>query len=138
MFRRPPSSTRTDPLFPYTTLFLSRRAPVVACDLPLAVRLLHLPQMDARHHRGTPRRPRPPRQEADVAVRSHPHLPAVGTCGLLPARPRRVELSQHRGGRSARCLLVVSHRATDAEIRWDALRGVAEDVRTYIAPRGGF
>src|SRR3546814_12085182 len=27
MIRRPPSSTRTDPLFPYTTLFLSNRRP---------------------------------------------------------------------------------------------------------------
>src|SRR3546814_19117498 len=29
MIRRPPSSTRTDTLFPYTTLFRSRRPPVV-------------------------------------------------------------------------------------------------------------
>src|SRR3546814_20676039 len=27
MIRRPPRSTRTDPLFPYTTLFRSRRGP---------------------------------------------------------------------------------------------------------------
>src|SRR3546814_11846079 len=30
MFRRPPKSTRTDPLFPYTTLLRSRRAQAYA------------------------------------------------------------------------------------------------------------
>src|SRR3546814_6120542 len=32
MIRRPPSSTRTDTLFPYTTLFRSLPAGAVACD----------------------------------------------------------------------------------------------------------
>src|SRR3546814_7836437 len=31
MIRRPPRSTRTDTLFPYTTLFRSRRPPTAAC-----------------------------------------------------------------------------------------------------------
>src|SRR3546814_8128211 len=30
MIRRPPRSTRTDTLFPYTTLFRSRRGPAIA------------------------------------------------------------------------------------------------------------
>src|SRR3546814_1596622 len=44
MTRRPPRSTRTDPLFPYTTLFRSKGDPVdadkiVAAQLELAVAL---------------------------------------------------------------------------------------------------
>src|SRR3546814_2404929 len=34
MIRRPPRSTRTDTLFPYTTLFRSTGGPPVAADLP--------------------------------------------------------------------------------------------------------
>src|SRR3546814_12672484 len=33
MIRRPPRSTRTDTLFPYTTLFRSSRSPVVVFDV---------------------------------------------------------------------------------------------------------
>src|SRR3546814_4138650 len=45
MIRHPPRSTRTDTLFPYTTLFRSAVAPAVVIgvaggDLPLALRLL--------------------------------------------------------------------------------------------------
>src|SRR3546814_7633116 len=37
MIRRPPRSTRTDTLFPYTTLFRSRRRPVrIGQDVPAA------------------------------------------------------------------------------------------------------
>src|SRR3546814_5497871 len=35
MIRRPPQSTRTDPLFPYTTLFRSVLPPLVAAKLAL-------------------------------------------------------------------------------------------------------
>src|SRR3546814_1728206 len=35
MIRRPPRSTRTDPLFPYTTLFRSPVRPVHLPDLPV-------------------------------------------------------------------------------------------------------
>src|SRR3546814_3591619 len=41
MIRRPPRSTRTDTLFPYTTLFRSRYSPSVSpsgCHLPIASR----------------------------------------------------------------------------------------------------
>src|SRR3546814_5728767 len=58
MIRRPPRSTRTDTLFPYTTLFRSRRRPhprsghSIQCssataDLELAERL-HWPQLQFR------------------------------------------------------------------------------------------
>src|SRR3546814_16450952 len=44
MIRRPPTSTRTDTLFPYTTLFRSRMAVVAfAALIALAVRLLRTP-----------------------------------------------------------------------------------------------
>src|SRR3546814_11875930 len=35
MIRRPPRSTRTDTLFPYTTLFRSQRQPIVALRISL-------------------------------------------------------------------------------------------------------
>src|SRR3546814_5812395 len=37
MIRRPPRSTRTDTLFPYTTLFRSAQIGKTACALPIAV-----------------------------------------------------------------------------------------------------
>src|SRR3546814_19215819 len=37
MIRRPPRSTRTDTLFPYTTLFRSRKAPMVCQGIPTRV-----------------------------------------------------------------------------------------------------
>src|SRR3546814_18129571 len=40
MLRRPPRSTRTDTLFPYTTLFRSDRKPIVGDVAPGAVELL--------------------------------------------------------------------------------------------------
>src|SRR3546814_6815748 len=40
MIRRPPRSTRTDTLFPYTTLFRSAQA-VASPDLDLAAKALH-------------------------------------------------------------------------------------------------
>src|SRR3546814_14228694 len=50
MYRRPPESTRTDTLFPYTTLFLSERIDITAmvardrprgCETRCGQRLLH-------------------------------------------------------------------------------------------------
>src|SRR3546814_6218314 len=41
MIRRPPRSTRTDTLFPYTTLFRSLEELAKARCLPLPLRLLH-------------------------------------------------------------------------------------------------
>src|SRR3546814_8309305 len=37
MIRRPPRSTRTDTLFPYTTLFRSAQIGKTACALPIAI-----------------------------------------------------------------------------------------------------
>src|SRR3546814_3536897 len=41
MIRRPPRSTRTDTLFPYTTLFRSYPGPAQSWDLRFCVRLRH-------------------------------------------------------------------------------------------------
>src|SRR3546814_20347237 len=56
MIRRPPRSTRTDTLFPYTTLFRSRRR---ARDRPAADRppRRRPPSRGAPHGRGTARAP---------------------------------------------------------------------------------
>src|SRR3546814_14594682 len=51
MIRRPPGSTLTDTLFPYTTLFLShrhRRRPV-GDRLPVDLDLPRVPAVDAEH-----------------------------------------------------------------------------------------
>src|SRR3546814_8645982 len=43
MIRRPPRSTRTDTLFPYTTLFRSRVVPA-RCRLAIVARASHVPR----------------------------------------------------------------------------------------------
>src|SRR3546814_4169996 len=48
MIRRPPRSTRTDTLFPYTTLFRSGRADVQICLDPALHRLCAVPDPRAR------------------------------------------------------------------------------------------
>src|SRR3546814_5701171 len=53
MIRRPPRSTRTDTLFPYTTLFRSRRGPALLKPETLATR-------HAVHVRTPPRPDAPP------------------------------------------------------------------------------
>src|SRR3546814_3215551 len=58
MIRRPPRSTRTDTLFPYTTLFRSDRAPA---EIVGAIRLVD---------RDDRARPRSPRLDPDRARRS--------------------------------------------------------------------
>src|SRR3546814_7162681 len=73
MIRRPPRSTRSDTLFPYTTRFRSRR------DLPPGARL-----------RGG---------VADPAVR-HQHLPRrIPPPGARPLRPDGVRLDRRAGHR---------------------------------------
>src|SRR3546814_2256647 len=52
MIRRPPRSTRTDTLFPYTTLFRSGRA--VPHRLLVATRGLHRGPLPRASHRRTP------------------------------------------------------------------------------------
>src|SRR3546814_8460895 len=72
MIRRPPRSTRTDTLFPYTTLFRSHR------------RRCRGPTGPGRRERAPGSRPRQPRGTADAALRVrrlplHPGLRALRT-----------------------------------------------------------
>src|SRR3546814_15603552 len=45
MIRRPPRSTRTDTLFPYTTLFRSQLCQVTRLNAPCHIRLLRLQRL---------------------------------------------------------------------------------------------
>src|SRR3546814_8562947 len=92
MIRRPPRSTRTDTLFPYTTLFRSRQpAGGLGADgdrLRLAgARLLpHAVAAERRHERGA-------RRHHGGGRRLHRHQPAVRPA-LQAARPEGAMSSQ--------------------------------------------
>src|SRR3546814_1366959 len=66
MIRRPPRSTRTDTLFPYTTLFRS---------LVTGQSVLSCPGVGAGHHGSTIA----PRRTASASFTSHQSLPPIGT-----------------------------------------------------------
>src|SRR3546814_15373588 len=57
IIRRPPGSTRTDTLFPYTTLFRSDGAPVLCVHLEAHARTdnSQVPWKDIEHHGGRAR-----------------------------------------------------------------------------------
>src|SRR3546814_16889524 len=82
MIRRPPRSTRTDTLFPYTTLFRSRRA---------GLRAAQHPPPAGRGRGGERRRPLPPAGRTARAVAAVAgDLRAGGpAAGLGTARPLR-------------------------------------------------
>src|SRR3546814_5444289 len=63
MIRRPPRSTRTDPLFPYTTLFRSSTIRLYSSPSCSATMLIELP-----HSRGG----RPRRRRTSIAVTMRP------------------------------------------------------------------
>src|SRR3546814_19227846 len=82
--RRPPRSTRTDTLFPYTTLFRSPDAGVDQPDIP--ARLTHRQRMD-----------RKPVQVGEVKQLDQPHRVfgkeiVAGCCKLSPVQHEAVEL----------------------------------------------
>src|SRR3546814_20422530 len=92
MFRRPPSSTRTDTLFPYTTLFLSRWAQ------PGDHLLLH------RRPAGAAELPHGTGPEAHLRQRAD-HRPDCGAAAVVPgertglvrrSRPLAALFRQHR------------------------------------------
>src|SRR3546814_9550297 len=85
MIRRPPRSTLTGTLFPYTTLFRSRYADHLSADpaqLPVADHRDRLADGGDRHpHRigpGLPRPRRSERHELGIHDRRQPHLFAYG------------------------------------------------------------
>src|SRR3546814_11965107 len=87
MIRRPPRSTRTDTLFPYTTLFRSHAAEIDAG----AAEEFALDQRHGHAGRGQPpgqRRPGLPAADDDRV--EAPHVGTIGYCGgtgALPSRP---------------------------------------------------
>src|SRR3546814_17149065 len=85
MIRRPPRSTRTDTLFPYTTLFRSR--PVVAArpsDRPAISTKFHF--QDYCPNQKIVNRFRTNHLPAPDAVRAVDHPLAIGDAGLAVAR----------------------------------------------------
>src|SRR3546814_20945991 len=90
MIRRPPRSTRTDTLFPYTTLFRSLSPHRIWRGLPEA--RLAVPPPSSAHspwsrHRGTPALHLPAPQVAARLFRSHKRLAAWRTPPAPPCRP---------------------------------------------------
>src|SRR3546814_1044565 len=85
MIRRPPRATRTDTLFPYTTLFRSLTAAIWtgSTEESLRVRLLSIPQ-----HRHAP--------AIASAPRPAPHGPLVHDKMIAPARIAAAPSSRRR------------------------------------------
>src|SRR3546814_20329248 len=82
MNRRPPRSTRTDPLFPYTTLFRSQRRDR---------RISHGAGVDALPHSGS-------RAMVKALTRSSPNQPRYAAIERLPPLPRALFLLHHFSG----------------------------------------
>src|SRR3546814_12820697 len=115
MIRRPPRSTRTDTLFPYTTLFRSVAAHLVealslgAPDRPRAGKALPAPDRAGRQARGGIRaRPvhrRPPLRGTRLLLRRTHRWPPSGSPAAGPEelarrplrRPGADPLRDHRG-----------------------------------------
>src|SRR3546814_5136884 len=85
MIRRPPRSTRTDTLFPYTTLF--RSAPGRRLDLDLR------PQL----HQPVPRNPEEPRRRRRVAVHEGKQLVAPDRHAAAAAGDHRLAAGEVGG-----------------------------------------
>src|SRR3546814_12289264 len=82
MIRRPPRSTRTDTLFPYTTLFRSGRSPPASCHVSFQ-RAYHRYDAHWASHAGTA-----PPDDLRPWHRAWPLLPQVGQdCSAEPAGP---------------------------------------------------
>src|SRR3546814_13082407 len=102
MIRRPPRSTRTDTLFPYTTLFRSLRAGLgeIACDLPPgdAQQVEILPVERAVHRRPCEQDDARERVEMDqrhqhprLRATEHPHRHAGQFAGLAASGTPAIE-----------------------------------------------
>src|SRR3546814_3705932 len=72
MIRRPPRSTRTDTLFPYTTLFRSRKRDVSGCSKGLRG-AARAPRADEGESSPRPLRRRSPALPALLAAPRQPH-----------------------------------------------------------------
>src|SRR3546814_6111956 len=112
MIRRPPRSTRTDTLFPYTTLFRSRRAP--CC--------------------GTPAR-RPSGSSFPASVQPNGVVDSDSGSAEEPAqqRLRAGEMVQHRGGCGVRAPR--EDRGGDVLMLGVGVLDVARQEREGVEPR---
>src|SRR3546814_16308086 len=135
MRRRPPGSTRTDPLFPYTTLCRSRLRRLPRCQPPgdsrrqaedlrarLSLRLARRAVGDAAGERG-----------ADLRA------PRPRLCALLPARPAAQPLLPAGGGQresrrlAGRALLGTPEVAAHGRRgRQSGVEGKGESVRVDL------
>src|SRR3546814_4858666 len=141
MLRRPPRSTRTDTLFPSTTLF---RSPLFEPDAP------------RRHHPRPLCLHPPPRlclEESELVGRlaalprhgrrlgrgaAQHRAAGAGQRGLLLAREERGEASARRSGLSGLLELGAGERAGAASVREaDGADAAADPARTRYARRAG-
>src|SRR3546814_2635156 len=131
MIRRPPRSTRTDTLFPYTTLFRSRQVPDRAVEVELGP--LGLPQLSGTHeHVGR----EPERVEGDrvagIALdRSHE------LAGALGIGDRREMLGLGHGERTAQVAgrVALGTRGSDG-VAEHATQDAAHPAGAFIASCG--
>src|SRR3546814_16034075 len=88
MIRRPPSSTRTDTLFPYTTLFRSNGAARRRCAC-----LAQIPGqgLSGSHERNPSARDVGGCEGAPTRLTCRPQMDAAFTAGRNPARRRRAQ-----------------------------------------------
>src|SRR3546814_16266243 len=126
MIRRPPRSTRTDTLFPYTTLFRS----VSPCHDPNPARARPQPARAQRLHLSHPR--------ADEGAGGE----GVGGRGRDGGAPARVRRGNGRGRRDGRRADLLSHAADRADALADprlardrCARGADRGARPRLATR---
>src|SRR3546814_6396980 len=82
MIRLPPRSTRTDTLFPYTTLFRSHRRPAAAADAR--------PRHHPRHHRAAL-----PRGRHHLRAADHLRKRVAAGARRIPHRQHAVRSEEH-------------------------------------------
>src|SRR3546814_13339087 len=101
MIRRPPRSTRTDTLFPYTTLFRSR--PAIEADDALGAEPAAVPDCGAaRRDRGGDRRGLRPRADTDQLSDRRPARAGKRAAGDRPAPRGRDALAAGRTAETTR------------------------------------
>src|SRR3546814_4339326 len=126
MIRRPPRSTRTDTLFPYTTLFRSDRGQFGRAQFE---RPAHLPYIGERHLRGVDRMAHRRRHHRSVD-RSNARLAAVADVNEAQRGERPERLAHHRTADAQ-----LSRKATLARKRVTDLQVVDADIIAHRIDR---
>src|SRR3546814_10512846 len=146
MLRRPPRSTRTDTLFPYTTLFRSLHRAGTIADRP------GLDAIPGCGHAGVFPDPKgfPPRgtgRSVSLLLRGNDYnatftCPALGPQPMSPIRMRRIlrhaarRVARHRPpARLEAAVLIVILLVVSAAVLWDARSRAVEDVRARSEER---